>query len=68
MSNIAMLCVKRANGDSLYDLLVTSPPYGDNRTTVPYGQHAFLPLQWVELSDIGKDIPYDCAKDDPLEI
>jgi hypothetical protein len=54
-------CVKKANGDKLYDLLVTSPPYGDNRTTVPYGQHAFLPLQWIELSDIGDDIPGDCV-------
>jgi hypothetical protein len=33
----------------LYDLLVTSPPYGDNVTTVPYGQHSFLPLQWIDL-------------------
>jgi hypothetical protein len=35
-----------------YDLLVTSPPYGDNSTTVPYGQSSFLPLQWIDLSDI----------------
>ncbi len=35
-----------------FDLLVTSPPYGDNRTTIPYGEHAFLPLQWIELNDI----------------
>lgn len=54
--------LKKSNDDLLYDLLVTSPPYGDNRTTVPYGQHAFLPLQWIELSDIGDDIPSDCVK------
>lgn len=35
-----------------YDLLVTSPPYGDNHTTVTYGQHAYLPLQWIDLDDI----------------
>lgn len=35
-----------------YDLLVTSPPYGDNKTTVPYGQHSYLPLQWIDLKDI----------------
>jgi hypothetical protein len=35
-----------------YDLLVTSPPYGDNKTTVTYGQHSFLPLQWIDLKDI----------------
>lgn len=34
------------------DLLVTSPPYGDNNTTVPYGQYSYLPLQWIDLSDI----------------
>jgi hypothetical protein len=34
------------------DLLLTSPPYGDNVTTVPYGQHAYLPLQWIDLHDI----------------
>lgn len=34
------------------DGLMTSPPYGDNRTTVPYGQHAFLPLMWIDRADI----------------
>ena len=38
------------------DFLVTSPPYGDNKTTVPYGQAAFLPLQWVDLSDIDEGL------------
>lgn len=35
-----------------YAMLVSSPPYGDNASTVPYGQHAFLPLQWIDLHDI----------------
>lgn len=34
------------------DVLMTSPPYGDNRTTVPYGQHSYLPLQWIDGDDI----------------
>lgn len=34
------------------DLLMTSPPYGDNRTTVPYGQYAFLPLRWIDPADL----------------
>jgi hypothetical protein len=34
------------------DVLLTSPPYGDNNTTVTYGQHSFLPLQWIDLEDI----------------
>jgi hypothetical protein len=43
-------------GKGQYDLLVTSPPYGDNTTTVPYGQAAFLPLQWIDLADIDEMI------------
>ena len=37
-----------------YDLLVTSPPYGDNVTTVPYGQYSYLPLQWIDFKDISR--------------
>jgi hypothetical protein len=37
---------------NFFDLLVTSPPYGDNKTTVTYGQHSYLPLQWINLNDI----------------
>lgn len=29
------------------DLIVTSPPYGDSRTTVAYGQFSRLSLQWL---------------------
>lgn len=29
------------------DLVVTSPPYGDSRTTVAYGQFSRLSLQWL---------------------
>jgi len=35
-----------------FDLVVTSPPYGDNQSTVPYGQSSFLPLQWIAMKDI----------------
>jgi hypothetical protein len=34
------------------EVLLTSPPYGDNVSTVPYGQHAYLPLQWIDFEDI----------------
>ncbi|MER7506873.1 hypothetical protein ABTX82_00780 [Streptomyces lavendulae] len=34
------------------DILMTSPPYGDNVTTVTYGQHSYLPLQWIDASDV----------------
>ncbi len=38
--------------DDPYDTLVTSPPYGDNVSTVPYGQSSYLPLQWIDFADI----------------
>lgn len=45
--------ITRSKGDKkTFDLLVTSPPYGDNKTTVTYGQHSYLPLQWINLQDI----------------
>ncbi len=40
------------NKDGFFDLHVTSPPYGDNKTTVTYGQFSYLPLQWIDLQDI----------------
>lgn len=33
------------------DLIVTSPPYGDSRTTVAYGQFTRLSLQWLGFPD-----------------
>ena len=48
--------------NSFFDLLVTSPPYGDNKTTVTYGQHSYLPLQWIDLSDIDKKANRDFLK------
>jgi site-specific DNA-methyltransferase (cytosine-N4-specific) len=30
-----------------YDLVVTSPPYGDSRTTVAYGQFSALSMGWI---------------------
>ncbi|WP_244496474.1 hypothetical protein [Methylobacterium indicum] len=28
-------------------ILVTSPPYGDNHTTIPYGQFSYLAMGWI---------------------
>lgn len=42
-----------------FELLVTSPPYGDNGTTVPYGQYSFLPLQWIDRKDISVKLKSD---------
>lgn len=38
--------------DSKFDLLITSPPYGDSKTTVAYGQFSRLSNQWLDFSDI----------------
>lgn len=39
-----------------FDLLVSSPPYGDNQTTVPYGQYSYLPLRWIDAIDIDSNL------------
>ena len=40
------------HGLASHDVLITSPSYGDNTSTVPYGQYSYLPLQWIDLHDI----------------
>lgn len=42
--------------DCSIDLICTSPPYGDNHTTVTYGQYSILPLLWIDLDDLD---PFD---------
>ncbi|MBZ0270611.1 site-specific DNA-methyltransferase [bacterium] len=44
--------VRQNNGQKQCDIIITSPPYGDNATTVPYGQYSYLPLQWINMDDI----------------
>jgi hypothetical protein len=39
------------------DVVLTSPPYGDNHTTMPYGQASFLPLLWIDVRDTAENIP-----------
>jgi len=36
------------------DLVVTSPPYGDSRTTVAYGEYSRLSLQWLNLFELSE--------------
>lgn len=38
--------------DIRFDISVTSPPYGDNATTVTYGQFSSLPLRWIDPKDL----------------
>lgn len=34
------------------DIVCTSPPYGDNQTTVTYGQFSSLALRWIDKIDL----------------
>lgn len=36
-----------------FDMIVTSPPYGDSRTTVAYGQFSRLSLWWLGYPEAG---------------
>lgn len=40
--------------DLSVDLVITSPPYGDSRTTVAYGQYSRLSLQWIDLFELSE--------------
>lgn len=37
--------------NSKYDLILTSPPYGDSKTTVSYEEFSRLTLQWLGIED-----------------
>lgn len=37
-----------------YNLVISSPPYGDSHTTVAYGQFSRLPAEWIGLSNARK--------------
>jgi hypothetical protein len=45
-----------------FDLLFTSPPYGDNLTTIPYGQFSFLALKWIPIVDIDPSLTNELNK------
>lgn len=34
------------------NLIVTSPPYGDSRTTIPYGQYSSFALEWLGITEV----------------
>lgn len=57
--NLFLGDIRKFSNNRKCDLIITSPPYGDNATTVPYGQYSYLPLQWIELSDIDESISPD---------
>ncbi len=56
---ISLADIRHVEGQAKCDIIVTSPPYGDNATTVPYGQYSYLPLQWIDMNDIDSNIDTD---------
>lgn len=60
--DLAVADVRDGLGNERADILVTSPPYGDNHTTVPYGQASYLPLQWINRPDIGHGATDACVE------
>lgn len=51
--------LKKVVPDESVDIISTSPPYGDNATTVTYGQYSMLQLRWIPVEDIGIEINED---------
>lgn len=45
-------CSLEAIKDNTFDLVITSPPYGDSKTTVAYGEYSRLSLQWINLDNL----------------
>lgn len=55
--SVTILCedARHANigwSASDHQVLVTSPPYGDNQTTIPYGQFSYLAMRWMPENDL----------------
>lgn len=43
-----------SSGKKFYDVVLTSPPYGDSRTTVAYGQFSTLSNEWLGIKNARK--------------
>lgn len=59
--------IKRLKADfkkESVDLIITSPPYGDNQTTVTYGQFSILPLRWIPREEISDEFNEELLKYD----
>ncbi|WP_147377690.1 hypothetical protein [Mesorhizobium waimense] len=55
--SVKILCedVRKAQLDwaaTEHQVMVTSPPYGDNQTTIPYGQFSYLAMRWIPEDDL----------------
>lgn len=59
-SSIALLsestenALQSSNYKNYFDVVITSPPYGDSHTTVAYGQFSRLSNEWLGIEDAGK--------------
>ncbi len=42
--------------DETYDIVLTSPPYGDSRTTVAYGQFSFFSNEWILGENLSRQV------------
>lgn len=45
--------IMKSYSPASFDIICTSPPYGDNATTVTYGQFSTLQLLWIDSNDFG---------------
>lgn len=53
------------------DIICTSPPYGDNSTTVTYGQFSSLALRWIPREDLDnfvETVDYNYSSIDKLSL
>ncbi len=50
-----------------HHIVMTSPPYGDNRTTIPYGQFSYLALNWIPSADL-PNVPVSDGLSNPAAI
>ncbi|MDE2698017.1 MAG: DNA modification methylase, partial [Gemmatimonadota bacterium] len=46
-----------------YDLVITSPPYGDSKTTVAYGQYSSFGSEWIRGLNKYETMTYDVDKE-----
>lgn len=44
--------IMQQNLNKKFEIICTSPPYGDNSTTVTYGQASILSLKWIDENDL----------------
>ena len=44
--------IMQQNMNKKFEIICTSPPYGDNSTTVTYGQASILSLKWIDANDL----------------